>query len=211
MDFLRLAWKRIWCDGRTQGFTPGTTDIVPSHPLGAILNTTLANNGGPIRTHALVTGSPAIDAINDGTCPPPAKDQRGLTRPRDGNDNGGPACDSGAYEFVFTGTAPAQLQPARPQPPAPQPAQPPETIIVDDKPVDMDEPATPPPIPPQPGAPAPVPPPPTSPEPAPSEPVAPAPGQTHTSSRNPQRRNPYLLNQFQAINRLRRLPGQYHF
>jgi hypothetical protein len=31
-------------------------------PIGEILNTTLANNGGPTLTHALVAGSPAIDA-----------------------------------------------------------------------------------------------------------------------------------------------------
>ncbi|HKF95185.1 MAG TPA: choice-of-anchor Q domain-containing protein, partial [Gammaproteobacteria bacterium] len=32
-----------------------------------ILNPTLANNGGPTRTHALVGGSPAIDTVTDGT------------------------------------------------------------------------------------------------------------------------------------------------
>jgi len=45
------------------GFTPGVTNIVPSVPLSAILNPALADNGGPTRTHALVSGSPAIDAI----------------------------------------------------------------------------------------------------------------------------------------------------
>jgi len=83
-----------------EGFIPDITDIVPSQPLGAILNTRLASNGGPTQTHALVTGSPAIDAINDGTCPPPAKDQRGVTRPQDGNRDGGRACDVGAFEYV---------------------------------------------------------------------------------------------------------------
>ncbi|HKF95157.1 MAG TPA: choice-of-anchor Q domain-containing protein [Gammaproteobacteria bacterium] len=63
-----------------------------------MLNTRLASNGGPTRTHALVAGSPAIDAINDGTCPPPARDQRGVKRPQDGNGDGGPACDSGSFE-----------------------------------------------------------------------------------------------------------------
>jgi hypothetical protein len=37
-----------------EGFSPGTTDIVPRQSLRAILNTTLANNGGPTRTHALL-------------------------------------------------------------------------------------------------------------------------------------------------------------
>lgn len=49
----------------------------------------LADNGGPNATMALQTGSPAIDA---GTAPCPATDQRGVARQ-------GP-CDIGAYEYV---------------------------------------------------------------------------------------------------------------
>lgn len=49
----------------------------------------LADNGGPTRTHALVDGSPAIDAA--GTCAV-GTDQRGVSRPQ------GPACDIGAFE-----------------------------------------------------------------------------------------------------------------
>ncbi|MEO8611820.1 MAG: choice-of-anchor Q domain-containing protein [Chloroflexota bacterium] len=51
----------------------------------------LQNNGGNTFTHALQTGSPAIDAIPTGNCTL-ATDQRGTTRPQ------GAACDSGAYE-----------------------------------------------------------------------------------------------------------------
>ncbi len=83
---------------RVTGFKPGPTDIVPRQPLNAILKITLANNGGSTKTHALVPGSPAIDAVTDGTCPPPIIDQRGVTRPQDGNRDGGLACDIGAYE-----------------------------------------------------------------------------------------------------------------
>jgi len=88
------------------GFTPGPTDLtatsngnVPT-ALGAILDTTLANNGGPTQTHELVAGSPAIDAAGTG-CPPPATDQRGLgvSRPQ------GPACDIGAFEIITSRTA----------------------------------------------------------------------------------------------------------
>jgi hypothetical protein len=55
----------------------------------------LADNGGPTLTHALLEGSPAIDA---GTCTdldgaPVTTDQRGAPRPY------GPACDIGAFEF----------------------------------------------------------------------------------------------------------------
>ncbi|HKH21737.1 MAG TPA: Arm DNA-binding domain-containing protein [Gammaproteobacteria bacterium] len=63
-----------------------------------ILNTTLANNGGPARTHALVGGSPAIDTVTDGTCPPPRRDQRGVRRPQDGDNDGAAICDTGSFE-----------------------------------------------------------------------------------------------------------------
>jgi CSLREA domain-containing protein len=58
----------------------------------------LQDNGGPTQTHALLQGSPAIDAGNGGACP--ATDQRGVARPTDGNGDATPACDVGAYEFV---------------------------------------------------------------------------------------------------------------
>jgi len=51
----------------------------------------LADNGGPTYTHALLTGSPAIDAANDALCP--ATDQRGVSRPQ------GAHCDIGSYEY----------------------------------------------------------------------------------------------------------------
>ncbi|MEX0800109.1 MAG: choice-of-anchor Q domain-containing protein [Dehalococcoidia bacterium] len=52
----------------------------------------LADNGGPTQTQALLTGSPAIDAGSP-DCPPPADDQRSVTRPQ-GDD-----CDIGAFEL----------------------------------------------------------------------------------------------------------------
>src|SRR5262249_31184738 len=51
----------------------------------------LTNNGGPTETHALLAGSPAIDA-GSGDCPPAGADQRGIVRAQ------GAACDIGAYE-----------------------------------------------------------------------------------------------------------------
>jgi len=50
----------------------------------------LAANGGPTLTHALMSGSPALDAANPASCPP--TDQRGVARPR------GIGCDVGAVE-----------------------------------------------------------------------------------------------------------------
>ncbi len=75
---------------RVSGFTPGTLDVVPSEPRDRVLDILLRGNGGPTITHALVAGSPAIDAVS-GACVTPT-DQRGVPRPQ------GPRCDIGAYE-----------------------------------------------------------------------------------------------------------------
>ena len=63
----------------------------------------LADHGGPTETHALLPGSPAIDAgspalagSGNGACE--AVDQRGVARPV------GPRCDIGAFEGDSTGT-----------------------------------------------------------------------------------------------------------
>ena len=81
------------------GFTPGATDIVPQAGvvLSDILDPTLAFNGGPTQTHNLVSGSPVVDAVTAGICPP--ADQRGFVRPVDGDTVNGPACDTGAVEL----------------------------------------------------------------------------------------------------------------
>ena len=57
----------------------------------------LESNGGPTRTHALLPGSPVIDAgDNDGA---PIRDQRGLGRPMDGDGDGFARVDPGAFEL----------------------------------------------------------------------------------------------------------------
>jgi beta-glucanase (GH16 family) len=50
----------------------------------------LADNGGPTLTHALLAGSPAIDAGDNTVCP--ATDQRGVARDA--------ACDVGSFEYT---------------------------------------------------------------------------------------------------------------
>jgi uncharacterized repeat protein (TIGR01451 family) len=68
-------------DASCSGFTESA-----SLNLGAV-----ADNGGSTWTHALQSGSPAIDAVPLVSCTV-ATDQRGVARPQ------GDACDSGAYE-----------------------------------------------------------------------------------------------------------------
>ena len=66
--------------------TPVATDqVIADAMLG-----TLADNGGPTLTHALLPGSAAIDKAVASACP--AVDQRGVTRPQ------GAGCDVGAVE-----------------------------------------------------------------------------------------------------------------
>ncbi len=62
----------------------------------------LGNIGGLTPGYYLQQGSPAIDAGSP-DCPPPATDQRGMTRPQ------GPVCDIGAYEYKVV-TLPIEVQ-----------------------------------------------------------------------------------------------------
>jgi hypothetical protein len=71
-------------------------DRVGTNPrLGPLRRQPLARTA----THALLAGSPAIDAAARG-CPPPARDQRGVRRPQDGDGDRRAACDVGAYEVA---------------------------------------------------------------------------------------------------------------
>ena len=68
------------CDLAGPGDMPNTGPLIGE----------LQNNGGPTETHALLLGSPAIDARQNGRT---ATDQRGVVRPQ------GAASDIGAFEF----------------------------------------------------------------------------------------------------------------
>jgi hypothetical protein len=76
-------------------FSVSGSDLVAPAQLGP-----LADNGGPTLTHLPLAGSPAIDAGDNTSCP--AIDQRGITRPQDGNQppDGFADCDIGAVEVV---------------------------------------------------------------------------------------------------------------
>jgi hypothetical protein len=78
-------------DGTNDGITAQAGDKVgtTASPLNPNL-AALADNGGPTKTQALQTGSPAIAIVASGC---PATDQRGITRPASG-------CDAGAFELT---------------------------------------------------------------------------------------------------------------
>jgi hypothetical protein len=63
----------------------------------------LQDNGGPTLTHALLPGSPAIDTGSAQLAP--NIDQRGLARPRDGNNDGVVGFDIGAFEYGLMSAA----------------------------------------------------------------------------------------------------------
>jgi hypothetical protein len=82
-------------DGTCPGFTPVTPEQLSLGPL--------QDNGGLTQTHALLSGSVAIDSALDCTDVAGASigvDQRGVSRPIDGNGDGVSYCDAGAYEAV---------------------------------------------------------------------------------------------------------------
>jgi hypothetical protein len=79
-------------------FTQGSDDLLSVDPLLGPLQ----DNGGPTFTHALLPGSPAIDAGNPAGCTDQngnllTTDQRGVSRPQ------GARCDIGAFELEATG------------------------------------------------------------------------------------------------------------
>jgi len=82
------------------GFLTATGDQINADPMLGPLQ----DNGGPTFTHALLPGSPAIDAGDPSFTPPPDFDQRGPGYPRVGNER----IDIGSFE-VQPPAAPTNL------------------------------------------------------------------------------------------------------
>jgi CSLREA domain-containing protein len=82
------------------GFEDAPVDTLFTDPL--LDPSGLQDNGGPTMTIALQQQSPAIDAIPEGpNCNNRhTQDQRGVTRPQDGDGDGTASCDIGAFEVV---------------------------------------------------------------------------------------------------------------
>jgi hypothetical protein len=79
--------------------SPSPTDLVLTDPkLGP-----LQDNGGPTETRALLEGSPAVDTGNGTNAP--TTDQRGISRPQDGDGDGSALHDIGAFEKEATDDA----------------------------------------------------------------------------------------------------------
>jgi CSLREA domain-containing protein len=87
-------------DGTTCGWGTVSGSMSSTNPsLGG-----LANNGGPTRTFALLSGSPAIDGVTfSAPNSAPSTDQRGVTRPQ------GVRYDIGAFEGSETQAGPAYI------------------------------------------------------------------------------------------------------
>jgi hypothetical protein len=91
------------------------TDLLDTDPLLG----PLAYNGGSTRTHRLLAGSPAIDAVGPSSCTTAsgdvvAFDQRGVPRPQ------GAACDIGAFERLASSRVASDIKPGS----APNPVNP---------------------------------------------------------------------------------------
>ncbi len=99
-DSLITAGNNLDTDGSCAKLRSGTGTFrrvsAAQLKLGA-----LASNGGPARSHALLSGSIAIDGGGQAACDNGGivNDQRLSKRPIDGNADGVAVCDIGAFEF----------------------------------------------------------------------------------------------------------------
>lgn len=111
-DFYNLFGQQLEStDEALLNVAPGASDLVASSdglnttPLAALIDPVLANNGGPTETHALVSGSLAVDWLpadmdgcvtEDSEGDPLTEDQRGEPRPYPASGS----CDTGSVERI---------------------------------------------------------------------------------------------------------------
>ena len=102
VTFTSQGYNLFGENGSANGCPTTGTDIVLAGSISTVLNINLSAAGSDGTSHhALVQNGPAVDAIPlGGNCSLPSYDQRNAARPEDGNLNGTPACDIGAYELV---------------------------------------------------------------------------------------------------------------
>jgi hypothetical protein len=114
--------------GDDEGFSLVYASGAPDDVFGADpMLEALGDNGGPTETMALRSGSPAIDAVEEGRCrtvdgDPVDEDQRGETRPMNGDREGAVLCDIGAYEAPGPLEAIRAAEPDEPEKRLPLPA-----------------------------------------------------------------------------------------
>ncbi len=117
VNLLTVLGENLDGDGSCTGFSVQNADPMLA-PLG--------NYGGPTLTHALYDGSPAIDLVPAGSCEDfdeatLDEDQRGVSRPQDGDGDSVALCDIGAYE---------QDAPLSPPPPPGPPGEPGSPVAI---------------------------------------------------------------------------------
>ena len=108
-DFGSQGFNLVGVDDATEFAATGDLTGTTASPLNPLLGG-LADNGGPTLTHALLAGSPAIEAGDLNIAAPPATDQRGLNRIEDSNGGTTLIIDIGAFELAASGGAFAASQ-----------------------------------------------------------------------------------------------------
>lgn len=91
----------LFSDGGYNIVEDGSCITASTSRNGDPLLDSLADNGGPTLTHALLFGSPALDGVGEGFCTVES-DQRGVARPQPA----GGLCDIGAFELALSNQPP---------------------------------------------------------------------------------------------------------
>ena len=104
LDGCSDAWSTVWLESLGHNLSRGRRctldgpgDLSQTDPKLAWL----ADNGGPTPTLAPLDDSPVIDSADAAWCA--SEDQRGVTRPVDGDGDGTARCDRGAVERACAG------------------------------------------------------------------------------------------------------------